>query len=202
MRNRLPAIALLASLCVPGVASAQSSDAKLRDQLRQTIIELRRVDDENASLKAQLAQLTAAQDAARHLEASLATEKKKSHRADVLQQTVQQLQQNLQQLQAHDAQQAVLLNQYYSQYRVLSARLTQTQGHVDTCSARNAYLVQLSDELVQHYHDRGFFDVLLSKEPLTGLKRVEMEKLAQDYRGKVQDQRYPPAAAEPSTPSP
>ena len=190
----------LACVCTT-TAMAQSADAKLRDQLRQTILELRRVDEENASLKAQLATLTTAQDAAKQLERSLAEEKKKSRRADELQQTQLQLMQNLQQLQAQNAQQAATLNQYQIQYNALGALQRDTQGRVDNCTARNAQLVRLSDELVRRYRDRGFFDVLLSREPLTGLKRVELEKLAQDYRGKVLDQQLAPARPEEPTQS-
>lgn len=53
------------------------------------------------------------------------------------------------------------------------------------CAEKNATLYKYSLDLLQRYQDKGFLDVLLNKEAVTQLRRVEMENLAQEYREKM-----------------
>ena len=183
-----------ATLAGPAVCAQAPAEAKLRDQLRQTILELRQMQDENASLKSQLSGLSAAQDAAKQLERSLAEARRRAARVEELEGAQNELRGNLQGLQALNARQTAAMTLQQQQQQALDQKLKETLEVVTVCTTRNARLVGLSDELVQKYRDRGFADVLLANEPLTGLRRVELEKLAQDYRGKILDQQMVPAA--------
>ncbi|NWF55222.1 MAG: hypothetical protein HXY45_10565 [Syntrophaceae bacterium] len=59
----------------------------------------------------------------------------------------------------------------------------------DRCAANNARLSALADELVKRYQGKGVMDSIMEKEPLTQVKKVELEKLCQEYRYKIEDQR-------------
>jgi hypothetical protein len=63
---------------------------------------------------------------------------------------------------------------------------------------RNAKLYALAVEMIDKFEDQGFWSSLARREPFTKLKRVELENLADGYRGAVDDQRLSaPAGARP-----
>ena len=177
---------------VPVAAFAQATaEAKLRDQLRQTILQQRQIEDENNAIKAQLATATAAQADAKKLESSLG-----AARVDELERQQELLRNDYLQLQKAYAEMSEAYRSGQDKNTALSGQMKDTQQQLGACTTHNQRLADLSGELLARYRDRGFFDVLLAKEPVTGLRRVELEKLEQDYRGKIRDERLAPANAE------
>lgn len=71
----------------------------------------------------------------------------------------------------------------------LLAQLKKTKQNVSSCEESNANLCIIGEELVQAYRNKGVKDALLEKEPLTQIKKVEMEKLAQKYREEIEQQK-------------
>jgi len=59
----------------------------------------------------------------------------------------------------------------------------------DQCVANNARLCALGDELIKKYQNKGVMGALLEKEPITQIKKVELEKIAQEYRDKIDQQK-------------
>ena len=59
------------------------------------------------------------------------------------------------------------------------------------CEGNNAKLYQYGTELLTAYEHKGCGSALLQAEPVTGLKRVEIENLIEDYRDKLNDQQVP-----------
>ena len=57
--------------------------------------------------------------------------------------------------------------------------------------------VRVGKEVLDLYDKRGFFDAFLTSEPVTGLKRVELENLMQGYQDNLLDNKItravPPA---------
>lgn len=56
---------------------------------------------------------------------------------------------------------------------------------LDTCANDNVKLYQTSLELIDRYENKGVWDAMLQLEPVTQLKRVELENTVQDYRTRV-----------------
>jgi len=69
--------------------------------------------------------------------------------------------------------------------------LKQESRKYDQCAEHNARLYAIGEELIRKYRDKGVVKALLQKEPLTQIERVEFEKLAQDYKDKIDQQRMP-----------
>lgn len=63
--------------------------------------------------------------------------------------------------------------------------------NIDLCESNNKKLYQYGTELIDRYQRKTCRDVLLQAEPMTGLKRVEIESLMEDYNNKMRDQRFP-----------
>jgi|ERR1700730_17488177 len=54
---------------------------------------------------------------------------------------------------------------------------------------KNAELFKLGNEILTRYEKFGLGDALAAKEPFTGLTRVKLENLVQDYQDKIADQK-------------
>lgn len=186
------------------VAAQTAPDARLRDQLRQTTLQLRQLQDENSGLKAQVETLgkqalavpvvaePKVDDA--ELQALRAKLRQEQVRAADLQQKLEAVESNLTAWkQSYD--QAVSL----AKTRDADAKRLESQGEqtlvahqqtvsaLQACVADNASLVQIGNELIGRYRDKGVWSAVRDKEPLLGLTKLEFEKLAQDYRGRIAD---------------
>jgi chromosome segregation ATPase len=70
--------------------------------------------------------------------------------------------------------------------------LKQASRKYDECAEHNARLYTIADDLIRKYESKGVVATLLTKEPFTQIKRVELEKLVQDYKDKIDQQKIGP----------
>jgi chromosome segregation ATPase len=68
----------------------------------------------------------------------------------------------------------------------LEVNLRDTSQTLNRCESNNARLCILADELLKEYEDKGVFTSLLQHEPLTQVKKVELEKFIQEYKEKIE----------------
>ncbi len=66
---------------------------------------------------------------------------------------------------------------------------------LDTCSNDNIKLYELGLELADLYENKGVWTALVEKEPVTQLKRVELENRVQEYRHRASRLQFDSAAA-------
>jgi chromosome segregation ATPase len=203
--RQLPAIAAT-TLVIGGFngayADSNPGDDRLRDQLRQTTLQLRQTEDENAELKAKVdtlsQQAAAAQPAPKkasddnpQLRHQLAESNTKV--AD-LQQQLDAAQKTLEQWKTAYQQATTLARTRDTDARNLDAKLHESDAHTTACEDKNAKLVQLSDELLQRYKGKGVWESLRNDEPLTQLHQVQLQQLAQEYHGRIVDATMPQPA--------
>lgn len=67
--------------------------------------------------------------------------------------------------------------------------LKRTTKKLDTCREHNERLCTISEDLVEMYKKKGIVKVFSVTEPLTQLRKVEMEKMVQLYKGKIEKNR-------------
>ncbi len=67
----------------------------------------------------------------------------------------------------------------------------QTQK-LDRCQTHNTQLVEITNELVEKYKNKGVLNSVVSNEPFTGIKQVEMEHLMQEYQDKIESHQLEP----------
>ncbi len=58
---------------------------------------------------------------------------------------------------------------------------------IDTCKANNDNLYKVDMELVGRYKGKGMWQVLKQDEPFTGVNKVKLEVVAQDYEYRIED---------------
>jgi len=73
--------------------------------------------------------------------------------------------------------------------QTLQAELERTIQNLGRCEVNNAKLCLIAEEIVKAYQDKGIGATLLGKEPLTQIKKVELEQLTQKYREEIEKQK-------------
>lgn len=73
----------------------------------------------------------------------------------------------------------------------INASLLQETHQNKRCREHNARFAQLSEELVHQYENKGVLKSLGEIEPFTQLKKVELEKMCQEYRDKIDENTLP-----------
>ena len=70
----------------------------------------------------------------------------------------------------------------------LDAVVAKLRPQLQGCETKNAQLYKLGEEVLDLYDKQDIFD-LASREPVTKLKRVEIENAMQDYEDKMRDSK-------------
>jgi uncharacterized phage infection (PIP) family protein YhgE len=220
-KNLFLLLLILLPLAVPvtsrGDDAAPSTESRLRQALRDTMVQLR--DAQNQAVTLQAAQAQNDKDKVDALTAQLksatdqaASDKAASDKAisDLQAQVtdltgqVGRLNDGLKQWKdayTQSAQLAAEKEAARSQYAIQATLLQRT---VDDREAKNLALYKLANDILKRYEQFGLGDALVAKEPFVGASRVKLENLVQDYKNKLLDQAIisgqplPPAPATPS----
>lgn len=196
---------------VPVRAQDSTGEARLREALRQTTIQLRALQDSQAALAAQLDQAKRERDALKQQldaakSAPSAPDPQVAQLRDAvtaLQQQNAALQQGLQKWQAAYQQAADLARSKDAESRRLDAELRQRSSALTACTEANGKLIAVANDILHLYHTQSFRSLLLgSYEPLLGFKKVELENLVHDYEDKIADQQLQPGAPPAPVPAP
>lgn len=200
------AVALLTLTAVPLAARADDdTEAKLRAELRSATIQLRQLQDQNADLQAKQAQdqrekLALTQKLA--ADEDELTQLRQQNQA--AQTSAQQLTQKLQAANGAIAAEHNDLNKLQANYQQtvqaaqardaeatrIEATLVETRKRLFTCADDNVALYDLGTQILDLYDHKGVLGTLASNEPITRLKRVQLENLVQDYQDKMLDKKY------------
>jgi chromosome segregation ATPase len=73
--------------------------------------------------------------------------------------------------------------------QALQGELKKTTEGLGHCESDNAELVIIAEELLKKYRDKGLGSVLAQKEPLTQIKKVQLEHFIQQYQEEIEKQK-------------
>jgi uncharacterized protein (DUF3084 family) len=222
MKRQLSILLGAAVLLAGGFAAraddqANSPEARLRDALKNTMLQLRTVTTQNDNLQAQVNDLQAAKD---DLTKQLTDLKKATAKtqADDMKTIAELKRENDSQTdsiatlhttldQWKDAQRkAVQIANDTEAKRVKLADLSiRLQRVVDDQKRKNDEMLRLGLEVLNRYEKYGLGQAITAKEPFLGITRAKFQALVQDYEDKLTDQRItdsptptPGAAPKPS----
>jgi ABC-type transporter Mla subunit MlaD len=170
----LIALALASSAVCAGDADEQKAVARAQRMLRQMSQERDALQAENTKFKSEIEELNRKLGSLK--KSSEATLAKSREGNAVLSENLQKTAQNLRQTDAENTQ--------------LQATVVDQAQLIESCEAKNAKMVQINRELLEHYEKKGFFDAMLQREPLTQLKRVEIENITQEYQDEIDRQEF------------
>jgi len=190
------ALLLLLSVNVLRAAEAPNAETKLREALRNTMLQLRTAETERANLQAAQAEneqknkdLTARIDA---LVKQAAEDKKNLDEATskISDQdaALARLRIDLGKSQEALKKAAELAKTREEERAKLAGGIILLQRRVADLETRNMALFKLGNEILERYEKFGLGTALTAREPFTGLTRTKLENLVQDYQDKLSDQ--------------
>ena len=188
-----------------------AADAKMRETLRNTMLQLRTAQNERAALQASQAE---AEEKLKKLNAEVESLRKDSAAANknVADQQAQlaKFKEALQNWETAYKQATDVANAKEAARAKLADEVIVLQRQVADQRTKNAALFKTANEILSRYERFGLGEALAAKEPFVGVTRVKLETLVQDYEDKIADERIKdadhgkpgaPAKAQPS-PSP
>ena len=182
----LSAVAIML-VAVAGPASAADADdqktAKVQRMLRQMALERDTLQTENLKLKGEIEALNRkVGDVKKNSEAALG---KSRGSYTSLNENFQETTHNLLKVETEKKQ--------------LQETIGEQAQFIITCEDKNAKMVQINRELLGHYERKGPLDAMLQREPLTQLKRVEVENIAQEYQDKIDQLEFKKKSTDATT---
>ncbi|MBY6239906.1 hypothetical protein [Methylosinus sp. Sm6] len=190
------ALALAASPFLPAAAADSEAD-RLREALRGAITQQRALEDQRAALQAKLTEADAVRA---KLEGQVKAAKadikqvEKAHRDAVeeFNQRLTERDQTLEKWKAAYEEAADVARAKDAERAKFEAQAASFKAGLKTCKAKNTELARIGRELLQHYETANFADLAVASEPLSGVRRVEIQNLLQDYNDKILDQKVTP----------
>lgn len=207
-----PAIPFLALLLAATSAMAQDSpEARLREMLRRSAIDLRAARDSQttlqASLDAEKQKSAALQARIDELVAhppeppkpSISEDEIAQLRADgkAARDRVAVLEDSLKQWRDAYQKTADIARAKDAGEKIATARAAEAERRAGVCIGTNTKLIETANDILHLYQSQDFRSLLVrSYEPLVGTKKVELENLIQDYEDKILERKYAPARGE------
>lgn len=194
---------LLAGGLTAAVADDQSNspEARLREALKNTMLQLRTVTADRDNLQAQVTDL---QSQNTDLTAQVAAITKKAadtHETDTKtigvlkgqvsdqEASIASLQSSLEKWEASQRQAVQIANDTEAKRAKLADLSIHLQRMVDDQKRRNDQMYRLGMEILDRYEKFGLGQALTAKEPFVGITRTKFETLVQDYEDKLLDTR-------------
>lgn len=207
----MKSLTLLFTLLI-GVASAQQPPAdpallKMRESLKNTMLQLRTEQTEKAALQAEKAELEAK---VKELTATVASQgqalednKKKADKSiadltaksDTQQKQIAQINEALAKWQAGYKKAEAVAQDLESKRSRLADEVIKLDRKVQDRETKNIELYKLGKEILTRYEKFGLGSALLAREPFTGIAKVKFETFIQDYSDKLTDQKIKPEPA-------
>ena len=180
---------------------------RLREQLRRTQEALRQAQADNADLtRAKLDAEQKMQAATKEID-NVKSSSKSAHAAQASLQgqleaargTQETLEHKLEEANDRLAVTTSKLGEAFKQLAARNAELTQVKQSLEqstaanvSCEAKNLALYGYAEEILQHYKTKGVWASLSQKDPVFGLKEVDVENVLQEYQLKFDSQKVKP----------
>lgn len=186
-----------------------ATENKLRESLRNTLLQLRNSENDKAVAQAALAESEeknkALIDQVEKVTKQLAADKAAADKAaaeaqsriEEREKAIAEYHDTLEKAKAEIKRVADIANTKESQRAKLDDQNVQLTRRVADQQAKNAGMFKIANEILARYEKFGLGDALSAREPFTGITRVKLQSLFEDYQDKLIDQRIKPEA--PST---
>ncbi len=187
-----------ATVTVAVLSSAAFADSdmemtRMKREMRQVQAKLAAAQQQNEALSAQVVELK--KQVSQTESKGAALEKKTKGQSKLvadLTEKYQDADNNLQQM----SDLFTAMNESQQQTELEKEQLQKQLGDdIHVCEKKNADLYRISVEMMQKYESKGVIAALLQEEPFTGIDKVRVESLLQEYRDKADAAKFTPASA-------
>jgi hypothetical protein len=213
MAIKLPSFcSLIVILCFPALSAQKvhaadapnAGEAKLREGLRNTMLQMRTLQTERDALQAAKTQLEQEKQALTQqvgdITKRLAADKEAADKttADLKARVAAQgeemirLKESLEKWKGSQKQAAELAATKEAERAKLAMQVIELQRRVADQQVKNAAMFKIGNEILVRYEKFGLGTALSAREPFVGTMRVKLQNLVQDYGDKLADQRIKP----------
>ena len=194
----------------PRAAEPNPAETKLRESLRNTLLQLRTLQSERDTLAAEKTKLeqekqilatksdALAKQAAEDQDAAAKKTAALQQQNDRQTETVAQLQLALEKWKAAQGQAAALASDREAARAGAAQHAVELQRRVDDQQAKNLALYKVAIEVLDRYEHFGLGTALTAREPFVGTTRVALQNMVQEYHDKMREQRLRPETARPA----
>ncbi len=204
----IPFLSILTAMTLTASAADQdAAEAKLREGLRNAMLQARSLQTERDTLQAEKTQLQAEMKAA--TERADALQKQLAADKDAADKAIADLKEKVENQVAQIVELKATLDKWKAAHAEVTgiaqkkegerAKLAQEKIELERVVAdqrrKNLGMYQVGTEILNRYEKFGLGTALTAREPFTGLMRVKLENLVQDYGDKLADQRIKPDPA-------
>lgn len=184
-------------LMVTSAAHADQEGDRLREALRTATAQARAAEDQRAALQAKLT--TAEQERERLRKQNEAYRAQVKEAEQAYRQAVRDFNErlaerddSLEKWKVAFAEAAGVARAKDAERAKFEAEATAFKASTKACEAKNVQLVKTANEVVTKYEAMDPFEKVLDHDPVFGLKRVEHQNAAQDFRDKIIEQKAKP----------
>jgi hypothetical protein len=207
------AVSLIAMPALQAADQAGGAEAKLRESLRATMLQLRNAETERANLQSAKTELEAKnkeltdqaaamskQAAANQAEADKTIADLKA-KVDERDREIGGLRVDLEKSKSDHRAVSDLARKKEGQRAQLAEKVIVLERQVADQQQKNAAMHKLGIEILDRYEKFGLGTALTAREPFVGLTRVKFENLIQDYGDKLADERIKPQSQTQTKPA-
>ena len=208
---------LLATVGSLNAQEAASPEARLRETLRTTTLQLRGVQNDLAAAQVArdslAAEKTAVEAELAKLSKQLVADRLEADKTQAAQKALATTQAaelaataaDLDKTRASLAKVVDYARKLETERNEQASRIAQLETRAEDQIGRNVALYKLGNEILDRYAKFGLGQAIIAREPFIGTTRVKLENQVQDYGDRLRSQRTPapavsanPAAADPS----
>ncbi len=203
--------AAAASFAASGADPAAEANKKLRESLRNTMIQLRTVETDKATLQAAQTELELKNkeqdDKIKALERKVAdlikqsatdkaeAEKKAAEQASSIvarDVEISRQAESLKKWKEHEVEAVALMKKLSAERASKTSEAIMLQRRVDDQQRKNAEMYKIGSEVLNRLENFGLGTALTAREPFVGATRVKLQNLFQDSADKLADARIKP----------
>jgi chromosome segregation ATPase len=197
MRRPRLYLAVAVTIVTAAGAGAQSDSDRLRDALRSATAQARSLEDQRAALQAKLTAAEQERDRLRKQNEAVRAQVKEAEQAyrqavKEFNERLAERDETLEKWKNAYGEAATVARTKDAERGKFESEATALRASNKACEAKNAQLVKIGQDIATQYEAMSPAEKLLDHEPVFGLKRVEHQNAAQDFRDKIVDQKVKP----------
>ena len=197
MRRLTRYFVIASTVLTVSAARAESESDRLRDALRNATAQSRTLEDQRAALQVKLTSAEQERDRLKKQNEAFRAQVKEAEQA--YRQAVKDFNErlaerddSLEKWKSAYAEAATVARTKDAERAKFEAEATAFKASSKVCTAKNAQLVKVGNDIVRQYEEMNPMEKIWDHEPVFGLKRVEHQNAAQDFRDKILDQKANP----------
>ena len=189
------AVALVITTSTAARADAESD--KLREALRNATAQSRALEDQRAALQAKLTSAEQERDKLKKQNEAYRAQVKEAEQAyrqavKDFNERIAERDDSLGKWKTAYAEAATVARTKDAERAKFESDATAFKASTKACEAKNVRLVKVADDIVTQYEAMNPMEKLIHHDPVFGLKRVEHQNAAQDFRDQILQQKAKP----------